>query len=79
MSMDRFALRLTLALAICICSAGPPYSQTRHVVILYDGRTELPGLSLLDASLARTLTAGSKYPVEVYRETMDLSRFGSDA
>lgn len=46
--------------------------------MLFDERVELPGLSLLDAEFARTLQANSVDPIEVYRESMDLSRFGSD-
>jgi C4-dicarboxylate-specific signal transduction histidine kinase len=57
--------------------AAPAVGQPRRVVLLYDERTELPGLAALDARLGRTLTAGLP-GVEVYREAMDLSRFQSD-
>jgi signal transduction histidine kinase len=57
--------------------AAPAAAQHR-VVLLYDERTDLPGLAVLDARLARTLRAGSPGGVEVYREAMDLSRFSSD-
>ena len=57
--------------------AAPAAAQHR-VVLLYDERTDLPGLAVLDARLARTLKAGSPGGVEVYREAMDLSRFPSD-
>jgi hypothetical protein len=33
----------------------------------------------MDASIARTLTSDSSDAVKIYREEMDLSRFGSDA
>ena len=36
-------------------------------------------MSRLDAEFSRTLQADSPDPVEIYREPMDLSRFGSDA
>jgi hypothetical protein len=45
------------------------------VVILYDERVEFPGLNALDASLSATLTAGSAAGLEIYRESLDLSRF----
>ena len=48
------------------------------MVLLFDERVELPGLSSLDAEFVRTLQSKSGDPVEVYREPMDLSRFGSD-
>lgn len=52
-------------------------AQSRRVVILYDERTELPGLASLDATLVQALTRGSTAPIDVYREAMDLSRFDS--
>lgn len=52
---------------------------TRHVVVIYDERTALPGLAAIDASIVRTLTAESSEPVQAYSEGMDLSRFGSAA
>ena len=66
-----FALVLSLGLA----SAG---TAQRRVVLLYDERTDLPGLAALDARLATTLTAGSPGGIEIYREAMELSRFPSD-
>ena len=45
----------------------------------FDERVELPGLSLLDAELVRILRSNSTEPIEVYREAMDLSRFGSSS
>ncbi len=52
-------------------------AQSKRVVILYDERVELPGLSALDASLTRTLNQNSAVPPQIFRESMDLSRFGS--
>jgi signal transduction histidine kinase len=54
-------------------------AATRNVVLLYDERVELPGLSLLDAELGRALRSDSSEPIEIYREPMDLSRFGSSS
>ena len=51
----------------------------RNIVLLFDERLELPGLSLLDAELDHVLRSGSSEPIEVYREPMDLSRFSSSS
>jgi len=51
--------------------------EPRRVVLLYDERTDLPGLAMLDASLTRNLTSDPVREVEVYRETLDLSRFSA--
>src|SRR6185436_9423826 len=51
--------------------------EPNRVVLLYDERTDLPGLAMLDASLTRNLTADPTREVDVYRETLDLSRFAS--
>jgi len=58
-------------------SALPASSAIRHVVMLFDERPELVGLAAMSNELERTLTAGSEDRVEIYREAMDLSRFGS--
>ncbi|HEV7389595.1 MAG TPA: ATP-binding protein, partial [Gemmatimonadaceae bacterium] len=58
--------------------AAPATAQVRRVVLLYDERTDLPGLAVLDARLSQTLTAGFPGSLEVYREAMDLSRFRSN-
>lgn len=62
-----------------IAGCLPASAATRHIVLLYDERIELPGLSLLDNEIVRTLRSGSTEPIEVYREVMDLSRFDSDS
>ena len=75
-------LVLTLAAQTIAATTGavsPAASETRRVVLLYDERTDLPGLASLDASLVQSITSGPAGSVEVYREAMDLSRFGSDA
>jgi signal transduction histidine kinase len=66
-------------LAMAIAGCLPVLAATRHVVLLYDERVELPGLSLLDTELVNTLRSNSSEPIEIYREVMDLSRFGSNA
>ena len=67
------------SLASTLAGTLPVCAETRRVVLLFDERVELPGMSRLDAEFSRTLQAGSPDPVEIYREPMDLSRFGSDA
>ena len=54
-------------------------AATRNVVLLFDERVELQGSSVPDKELANTLRANSPEPIEIYREAMDLSRFGSDS
>ena len=71
-------LALCTGLAVWIASALPASSATRRVVLLFDERPELPGLTLLQADLVRTLTSNSADRIEVYNETMDHSRFGSN-
>jgi len=66
------------ALIAFFAGALPAWSATRNVVFLFDERLDLPGLAAIDADLVRTLTSNSKENVEIYRESMDLSRFGSD-
>jgi hypothetical protein len=41
-----------LSLAISISGCLPVSAATRHIVLLFDERVELPGLSLLEAELA---------------------------
>jgi hypothetical protein len=60
-----------------IAGCLPVSAATRNIVLLFDERVELPGLSLLEAELVRTLRSNSTEPIEVYREAMDLSRFSS--
>jgi signal transduction histidine kinase len=65
-------------LALLIFGCLPVSAATRHIVLLFDERVELPGLSLLEAELVRTLRSNSSEPIEVFREAMDLSRFSSN-
>jgi PAS domain S-box-containing protein len=75
-------MRVTAALVLTLLVAAPlraqPSATPRRVVVLYDERTDLPGLAILDAGLVQSLTSGAAGSVEVYREAMDLSRLGSD-
>jgi signal transduction histidine kinase len=66
-------------LAMLISGCLPVSAATRHIVLFFDERVELPGLSLLEAELVRTLRSNSNEPIEVYREAMDLSRFSSSS
>jgi signal transduction histidine kinase len=69
---------LCTSLVVWAAGALPASSATRHVVLIYDERLDLPGLAALDADLTNTLTSNSSDPIEVYREALDLSRFGSN-
>jgi signal transduction histidine kinase len=71
---------LTVWASLTFSIAGPlaVSAETRRVVLLFDERAELPGMSRLDAEFVLTLQANSTDPIELYREPMDLSRFGSD-
>ena len=72
------ALRIVcVGLIIWIVDAAPAWCATRHVVLLFDERPELPGLALLEADLVRTLRANSTEPIEIYREEIVLSLFAS--
>jgi signal transduction histidine kinase len=71
-------LAVCAGLMLWIASALPAYSATRHVVLLFGERPELPAFASLQADLVRTLTSNSADRVEVYSEAMDLSRFGSN-
>src|SRR5262245_4150332 len=73
------ALRVVcLALIVLVGGVASASSATRDVVLLLDERPELPGLAVLDADLVRTLSANLGDHIEIYREAMDLSRFGSN-
>jgi signal transduction histidine kinase len=69
---------ILVGLLVWIAYAAPVSAATRHVVVLYDERLDFPGLADLDRDLVRTLVFKSEDTKEVYREAMDLSRFGSD-
>jgi len=68
-----------VTLIVWVAGVLPTFSQTRQIVLLYDERTDLPGLAKLDAGIVRGLTSELPDSVEIYREAMDLSRFDSDA
>jgi hypothetical protein len=75
----------TTVLAVCTClivwiaGASHASSATRNIVLLFDKRLDFPELAAIDADLVRTLTSNPTEQIEVYREAMDLSRFGSDS
>ena len=75
----RTALRI-LSVMMLLQTGGTtqPPPTTRHVLLLFDERTELPGLSILNADFLHSLRSASSEPVEIYTEEMDLSRFKSD-
>jgi hypothetical protein len=75
----RAAVRMICAaLIVWVVGVFPASAATRSVVLLFDERLELPGLAAIDADLVQTLTSSSTDKIQVYREQMDLSRFGSD-
>jgi signal transduction histidine kinase len=74
-----FLLIACTSILMTITGCSPASAATRHIVLLFDERVELPGLSRLEAEFVHTLRSGSPEPVEVYREAMDLSRFSSDS
>ena len=69
---------MCIALIFWMASALPVSSAQRNVVMLFDERREVPERAALEAGFVRTLTSNSPDHIEIYRETMDLSRFGSD-
>jgi hypothetical protein len=75
----RAAVRMICgALIVWVVGVLPASAATRSVVLLFDERLDLPGLAAIDADLVRTLTSNSTDKIQVYREQMDLSRFGAD-
>ena len=75
----RQMLRLACVAAAALLSTGAPlHADTRHIVMLFDERPELPGLAAVDAEFSRTLAQKSADRVEIFREAMDRSRFGPD-
>src|SRR6516165_4496722 len=66
-------------LMLWVASALSAYSATRHVVLLFGERPDLPALAALQADLIQTLSSNSEDRIEIYNETMDLSRFGSNS
>jgi hypothetical protein len=78
MKLRTALLAVCTALIVFIASAMPAHSATRRIVLLFGERLELPGLALLQANFVRTLTLNSADRIELYNETMDLERFGSN-
>src|SRR5687768_14271642 len=75
--MRRSTVVCCLAFIAWLLGALPTTAETRTVVLLYDERIDLPGLAAINASIVNTLTSGSAEPIQIFREEMDLSRFGS--
>ena len=50
----------------------------KNVLVLYDEQDELPGLAIIDRSIRSTLTAGSTDKLNIYSESLDLSRFQNE-
>src|SRR4051812_32871257 len=76
MRLGNALLAACACLVIWLASAIPAFA-TRHVVLLFDERPELPGLTALDQEFVRTIKEKSSERVEIYREEMDRSRFGA--
>src|SRR5258708_8276055 len=74
MKLRTILLIVCTGLAMSITGCLPVSAATRHIVLLFDERVELPGLSLLEAELVRTLRSNSTEPIEVYHETIDFFR-----
>ena len=77
--LTRRIFRLCALASMGMTLATPAVAQTRRALLLYDERTDLPGLATLDAHMVQTLTDQLKGGVEIYREQLDLSRFRSAA
>jgi len=76
----RFCTALFAACAgliVSIAGSLPASAATRHVVLLFGERVELPALSAMEAEITRTLRSNSAERTEIFSENMDLSRFGS--
>lgn len=56
-----------------LTAANP--DQPKGVLLLFDERSDFPGLVLLDRSLTSALNAGTAGRLEIYREFMDRARF----
>ena len=74
-----FLLIAVISILMAITGCSPVSAATRHIVLLFDERVELPGLALLEAEFVHTLRSDSPDLIEIYREAMDLSRFSSDS
>jgi PAS domain S-box-containing protein len=58
---------------ILVALAAPYLALAQNVLLLYDERRELPGLSAFDEAFARTISSEAPN-MRLYREEMDLSR-----
>ena len=68
---------LVLSIAHTIASAQTQSTESapRHVVILNSTDPYLPAFVLLDRSVREAIRAGSKAPVQLHAETLDMHRF----
>ena len=74
-----FLLIAVISILMTITGCSPASAATRHIVLLFDERVELPGMALLEAEFVHTLRSNSPDPIEIYREAMDLSRLSSNS
>jgi len=70
-------MMVALAIAPMLASAQAPDTpvEVRRVVILNSTDPYLPAFLALDSAQRRTINAGSKMPVELYAEALDMHRF----
>jgi len=76
--MRRNAFLFACAGLVLWIAGAVPACATRNVVLLFDERPELPGLSAIDAEFVRTIGEKSQEQINIYREELDRSRFGPD-
>ena len=69
---------LCTCLIVWTAGATSAASAARNVVLFFGERLDMPGLAALDADLVSTLKSKSSERIELYREEIDLSRFGSE-
>ncbi len=68
---------LVFPLASSVAQSVPAEAK-RNVLVLYDEPRELPGLKLIDQGLESGLTSKWGSSIEIYRESLDLTRFSAD-
>src|SRR5690606_22539450 len=74
MSKGYRSLRWVCAAIAIFVLARPFDAFAENVLLLYDERRELPGLSAFDRGFARTFSSEAPGMFLLYREDMDLSR-----
>jgi two-component system, LuxR family, sensor kinase FixL len=75
----RIALVALAALALLVCDGGWALADEplRRVLVLLSERRELPGNALFEESLRAALASALNGSVEIYSESLDVSRFSS--